>query len=86
MAAFGAALLASSSSLALACPGCLSGQDKLSLVMKLVGVFMLVPFLLVGLVVRAIRRAAVDAAVAPPPSASSSGSAVAVDGSPTATG
>jgi hypothetical protein len=43
--------------LALAC-ACAGGQDKLSSVLKLVGVFMLVPFLAAAVVVLVLRRGA----------------------------
>ncbi len=42
---------------ALACPNCASGNDRLRNVLTLVAIFMTVPFLLVGAVIRAIRKA-----------------------------
>jgi hypothetical protein len=44
-------------SVAHACPNCVGGNDRLQSVMRLVGLFMLVPFAVVYFIIRAIRRA-----------------------------
>jgi hypothetical protein len=50
-----AALLVLLPSLANACPACLGQQDSFNLTLKILGVFILFPFLVVALVLRAIR-------------------------------
>jgi hypothetical protein len=53
--------------LAYACPNCLGGQSSWSSTMKLLGIFILFPFLVGGLVLRAVRNAQRDPLDPPPP-------------------
>jgi hypothetical protein len=81
-----AALAALLPRVALACPNCV-GNDRLSTTLRIVAVFMTVPFLLLGVVLWAIRRAQLIAptdAAAPSAPLPPSGGTAASDGSPTA--
>jgi hypothetical protein len=54
------ALLMLLPSLAAACPNCIGSQDNSSTILKVVGAFMLVPFVVFYVVLRIIRRAERD--------------------------
>jgi hypothetical protein len=51
------ALLVLLPSLAAACPNCVGQSDRNTTVLKIIGAFMLVPFVIFYVVVRVIRRA-----------------------------
>lgn len=51
------ALMVLAPSLAAACPACVGQQSSLSTTLKLLGVFILFPFFVVALVLKAIRQA-----------------------------
>jgi len=52
-----AALLVGMPAIAAACPACVGQQASLSTTLKLLGVFILFPFFVVALVLKAIRQA-----------------------------
>jgi hypothetical protein len=52
------------------CPNCLGQQDTLTPTLKLIGLFLLVPFAVAAALIRIVRRTMRDGAPPPPPSSS----------------